>query len=176
MTGFAKSAQTAILDDADVGLGRTLWLSLYRWSGTSGTGAGQEPNDDGTLPTNVVEVSTGGYVRKSVASGDWSTSTAGALGTASSKQVPKSGGSAISWTAAGASFGEVVAWGLHSASVSGTMILSGPLTDSAGAVTYRTISDGDTFQFDANNPIIVRIGDPARVTDSTAGSQRTVPI
>lgn len=175
MTGFTKSAQTAILDDADVGLARTLHLALFKWTGTAGAGAGQEPNDDATLPTNVAEVSGGGYARKSVASTDWSTSAAGALGTASSKQVPKSGGTAISWTASGAAYGEIVAWGLYTASSGGTLVASGPLTDSGGTPTYRTINDGDTFQFDANNPIIIRVGDPAKVTDASAGSQRTVP-
>ena len=175
MTGFTKSAQTALLENATDGLGRTLHLALFKWTGTAGAGAGQEPNDDGTLPTNVAEVSGGGYSRKSVASTDWSTAAAGALGTASSKQVPKSGGSAISWTASGAAYGELVAWGLYTASSGGTLVASGPLTDSSGTPTYRTINDGDTFQFDSSNPILMRLGDPAKVTDATAGSQRTVP-
>lgn len=175
MTGAAKATQTAFLDNATVGLGRTLYLALIKWTGTSGAGAGQEPNDDGTMPANVAEVSGGGYARKSVASTDWSSAVAGALGTASSKQVPKSGGAAITWTASGAAYGEIVAYALYDASSAGNMIWSGCLTDSSGTPVYRTVSDGDSFTFDETNPIVVKAGDPAKVVDATAGTQRTVP-
>lgn len=175
MTGPTKTTQTGWLDDATNGLGRTLYLALYKWTGTAGQGVGVEPNDDGTLPTNLVEVSGGGYARKSVASTDWSTVAAGALGTASSKQLPKSGGSAISWTASGAAYGEVCAWALLTASSGGTMAFSGFLCDSAGTPIKRDISDGDTLTIDDSNPILVRVGDPPKVADASSGTQRVVP-
>lgn len=150
----------------------TLYLGLYKWTGTSGAGAGQEPNDDATLPANVAEVSTGGYSRKSVAVADWSSTTAGALGTASQIAVPTSGQGPYTWTASGAAFGELCAWGLFDASTGGTLLSSGPLTDSSGTSVSRTINDGDSFTFDSNNQIIMRLGDPAPAGTYTS---RTVP-
>lgn len=151
-TGFTDAAEKALLDDASAGLGRTLYLALFKWTGSSGTGAGQTPNDDGTLPTNVVEVSGGGYARVSVASGDW----AAATGTA---PASKNLNATKTWTAT-ANYGEVVAWGLYDASTSGNLVCFGPVTNSAGTATYVTVNNGDTFGFDASNPIKVQLGDP----------------
>lgn len=182
MTGFTNTAEAAILNDADVGLGRTLYLHLFKWTGTAGQGAGKEPLDDGTVGSgaaaNVAAVSGGGYAPKAIASSDWSTATGGAP---TVKQLPKSGGAAIRWDASGANFGELVAFAITTSAASAAYdaaacICSGPLTDGSGTPTYVTVNDGDAFEITDSNPILVRLGDPALVTDATAGSQRTAPI
>lgn len=153
MSGFTDATEQAILDNATVGLGRTLYLGLYKWTGTAGAGAGQTANDDGTLPANVAEVNTGGYARLTVTSGNWNAAT----GTSpASKQT----NTTLSWTASGAAFGELSGWGLYTASTGGTPVCIGTLTNSSGTATSVTVNSGETFQFDATNPIKVQLGNP----------------
>lgn len=155
-TGFTDAAERAILDDASSGLGRTLYLALFKWTGTSGAGTGITPNDDATLPTDLAEVSGGGYARLSIASGDW----AAATGTApASKSMPASGSK--TWTASGAAYGEVVAWGLYDASTSGNLVCFGPITNSGGTAITVTVVDGATVGFDSTNPVKMQLGDPS---------------
>lgn len=171
MTGFTNNSEAAILDDPTVGLGRTLHLRLL-----TGTSAGQEPNDDGTLPSGMAEVSGGGYAVASVASTAWSTAAGGAPST---KQLPKSGGSAITFAASGANFGAITAYALTTDSGAYTpanVVASGPITNSSGVPISVTVNDGSSISFTDTNPIIARLGDPALVTDATTGTQRTAPI
>lgn len=157
-TGFTDAAERSILDDATVGLGRTLYLGLYKWTGTAGAGAGNTANDDGTLGTggaaNVAEVNTGGYARVQILSGGWNAATGSAP---ASKQT----NGTLSWTASGAAFGELCGWGLYTASSGGTPVCVGTLTNSSGTATSVTVNSGETFQFDATNPIKVQLGDPS---------------
>lgn len=157
MAGFSDASERGILDDATVGLGRTLYLALFKWTGTSGGGAGYTMNDDATFPTNVTEVTSGnGYSRLTVSSGNWNSATGTAPAT-------KQTNTTFSWTA-GANFGEICGWGLFTSStVGGTtgLVCSGTLTNSVGAATSVTVSTGETFQFDSTNPIKVQLGDPS---------------
>lgn len=154
MSGFSDASEQAILDNATVGLGRTLYLALYKWSGTAGAGAGVTINDDATFPTNCAEVSTGGYARLSVTSGNWNSATGTAPAT-------KQTNATLSWTASGAAFGELCGWGLYTASSGGTLVAAGTLTNSSGTATSVTVNSGETFQFDATNPIKMQLGDPS---------------
>lgn len=153
-SGFSDASEQAILDNATVGLGRTLYIALFKWSGTAGAGANNTINDDGTFPTSVAEVSTGGYARVSLASTDWNAAT----GTA---PASKSTNATKSWTASGAAFGELCGWGLYTASTAGTFVAGGTLTNSVGTATSVTVNSGETFQFDATNPIKMQLGDPS---------------
>lgn len=153
-TGFTDAAERAILDDASSGLGRTLYLALFKWTGTSGAGTGVTPNDDGTLPTNLAEVSGGGYARLSVASSDWAAATGSA-------PASKSTNATKTWTASGAAYGEVVAWGLYDASTSGNLVCFGSITNSGGTAITVTVVDGATVGFDSTNPIKMQLGDPS---------------
>lgn len=183
MTGISRQGQKAMLDDVTSGFERTLYLALL-----TGSAAGSEPNEDGTLPAGMDEVNGGvagiGYTRKTIAgnatpgNGDWS---AAAVGPPTTKQLPKSGGAAIAWTAAGGNFGQITAWALLSTPINTTwaaadVVASGPIVDGSGTPIAVTINDGSSFEFNDANPIIVRMGDPAKVVDATAGTQRTVPI
>lgn len=154
-TGFSNSAEAAILDDATVGLGRTLYLALFKWTGTAGAGAGNSLNDDGTAPTNVAEVSASGYSRLTVSSGHWAAAVAGAP----TYKVAPTGATTYSWTAT-AAFGELCAWGLYTASTGGTYVCGGVLTTSGGTATSVTVNAGETFQFDSSNQLKVQLGDP----------------
>lgn len=162
MTGFTKTAQVTMLDST-VGLGksgvntRTLYMALFKYV-SGATHAGLEPNDDGTLPTGLAEVNTGAYARLAVDQTKWDNAVAGALGTPSSKST----NATIAFTAVGADFGELTAWGLYDVSSGGTsanLIASGPLTNSGGSAIAVTVNTGETFQFDAGNPVRAQLGD-----------------
>lgn len=156
-TGFTDTAEQALLDDATSGLGRTLFLALYKWTGTTGAGDGVTVSETNTLPSNLVEVTAGsGYSRLSVASSDWASAVGGA-------PTVKQFASAVSktWTAT-ANFGEIVAWALCAASTVNVRdeIVVGPITTSGGTATHVQVNSGDTFGFDTANPIKVQLGDP----------------
>jgi hypothetical protein len=159
MTGFTKSGQVALLDST-AGLGksgvntRTLYLALFKYS-SGATHAGLEPNDDGSLPSGLVEVTGAGYARLAVDQTKWDNAIAAALGTPSSK----SSNATLAFTASGGNYGELLSWGLYDASTAGTLVCSGPLTNSAGSAIAVTVNDGETFQFDSANPIRVQLGD-----------------
>lgn len=152
-SGFSDSGELAILNDATVGLGRTLYIALFKWTGTAGAGANNTVNDDGTFPTTTSEVNTGGYARLSLLSTDWAAAT-GTAPASKSTNVTKA------WTASGAAFGELVGWGLFTALTGGTLVALGTLTNSSGTPTSVTVNTGETFQFDASNPIRMQLGDP----------------
>lgn len=163
MAGFTDASEVAILDSSTVGLGRTLYLGLYKWTGTAGLGAGYTANDDGTVGSgaaaNVAEVSTGGYARISIPSSDWVTP---ATGTAPvTKAGPKAGSGPWAWTASGAAFGELCGWGLFTTLSGGVPICVGTLTNSSGAAASVIVNSGETFQFDSTNQIKVQLGDPS---------------
>lgn len=164
MSGFSDDSEKAILDSATVGLGRTLYLALFRWSGTTGQGAGKTINDDGTLnsgeATNVREVTATGYARKQIASDYWLNATN--IGYAS-----KALASAVTWNAGAEAYGEICGWGLFTASAgvaSGAasaagLVCSGTLTNSIGQDSSVQVNANETFQFDSTNPIRVQLGD-----------------
>lgn len=156
-TGFTDTAEAALLDDASSGLGRTLFLALYKWTGTSGAGAGVTVSETNTLPTNLVEVTAGsGYSRLSVAASDWAAAVGGAP---TVKQFAS--GVTKTWTAT-AAFGEIVAWALCAASTVNVRdeVIVGPVTNAGGTATFVQVNAGDTFGFDTANPIKVQLGDP----------------
>ena len=181
MTGFQKSVQQAILESSAVGVKRTLYVGLFHWTLQDGQGVGVEPFDDGSFPSNLTEVVSGGgpsngYSRLTVLSTDWPLHADPGLVSPSpsptSIQVPSSNAevariTSLSWTAAGtvsganSGFGEVCAVGFWDSSTGGNLIFASCLSDSLGNPAVRVINSGDTFSFDVNNPIVVRIGDPA---------------
>ena len=190
MTGFQKSAQQAILQSPTVGLKRTLYVSLFHWTGTAGDGAGVEPADDNSSVNFLSEVvsnggPSNGYSRLTLAATDWPVNaTAGQLGSPTTMQAPSlfaevPGLTSLTWTATGtvtgasSGFGEVCAWGLWTSSTFGTLVCAGPLTDATGVPVSRQINTGDSFQFTTNFPIIVRMGDPA---PSGTYASRTLPV
>jgi hypothetical protein len=162
MSGFTDPTEQAILENATVGLGRTLYLGLYKWTGTAGAGAGNTANDDGSVGSgaaaNVAEVNTGGYTRLTITSAEWATATGTAPAT---KAGPKSGSGPWAWTASGAALGELCGWGLYTALSGGTPVCVGTLTNSSGTATSVTVNSGETFQFDSSNQIKVQLGDPS---------------
>ncbi len=164
-TGFSNAAEAAVLDNATVGFGRTLYLYLFAWGGTAGAGAGNGLTDAGARETNVNLVTGGAFTPATVASGDWSAAVAGA-------PTSKSLNATKSWTASGSGFGEIVWWALSTVSGAtitnnatwdsnaSSMVAHGPITTSGGTATYVTVNTGETFQFDATNPIKIQLGDP----------------
>lgn len=78
------------------------------------------------------EVSGNGYSRQTVA---WDTAT-GTGGTTDNT-------GAVSFTATGGNFGEIVAIGIHDASSGGNLLWHGALS------TNKTVNDGDTLEFAA---------------------------
>lgn len=156
-TGFVDTAEQALLDDATSGLGRTLYLAIYKWTGTTGAGDGVTVSETNTLPTNLVEVTNGsGYSRLAVNSADWAAAVGGA-------PTVKQFAAAVSktWTAT-AIFGEIVAWALCAASTVNVRdeVVVGPITNSSGVATHVQVNSGDTFGFDTSNPLKVQLGDP----------------
>ena len=78
------------------------------------------------------EVSGNGYIRQTVA---WDTAT-GTGGTTDNT-------GAVSFTATGGNFGEIVAIGIHDASSGGNLLWHGALS------ANKTVNDGDTLEFAA---------------------------
>lgn len=154
-TGFVDDAEALLLDDATSGLGRTLYLAIYKWTGSTGAGDGVTVTETKTLPTNLVEVTSGGgYTRLAVASGDWLAAVGGA-------PTVKQLNATKTWTAT-TTFGEIVAWALCAASTVNVRdeVVVGPITNSSGVATHVQVNSGDTFGFDTSNPIKVQLGDP----------------
>ena len=99
----------------------TAWyVALY-------TGA---PSDSG----GGTEVSGSGYARKTVT-----------FDAAATPGGTTQNSGDVSWTASGATFGTVVAIGIHTAVSGGDLLWHGNMTAS------KTIADGDTLEFSAGN-------------------------
>lgn len=159
--GFSQTAEKALLDDPTVGLERSLYVALLKWTGSTGAGDGITPNEDGTLPTNLVEVTGGGYARVAIGAADWAAAADGAAGAPTSKSTTTT----KSWTAAGANYGEIVGWAIvnhvSNAISSTTLVCYGSITTTGGVATHQQVNDGQTFQFDSAHPIKVQLGKPA---------------
>lgn len=88
-----------------------------------------------TDTTAGTEVTGGAYARKSTVAADWAASAAGSIQNAN----------VITFVAATASWGNVVAFGLMDALTAGNMLIYATLT------TAKTISSGDTASFPAGS-------------------------
>lgn len=175
MTGISSQAQLAMLQSTAVGLGtsgspRNLYIHFFK----STLGAGDEPNENGTLPATLSEVTIGnGYAPILFTSA----AITFAQGPPTTAAFPTSG--TLGCTAAGASFGTITAIGISPDSgawVPANSLYTGPLVDGSGNPIAQPIGDGSRLEFTATNQILIRLGDPAKVADATAGTQRTVPI
>lgn len=103
------------------------------------------PADDGTGGT---EVTGGSYARKSVTNN--STEFPNATG---ANPSTKSNANAITFAAATASWGTVVAWGVLDQSSGGNLLYFGAMQ------TPIVVDSGKTFEFKAND-INIELGDP----------------
>jgi len=165
VSGFSNAAEAAILDNATVGLGRTLYLYLFKWTGTAGQGNTASMGDDGTRGTSMSLITADGP--KTVASSDWASAVAGNPTTKSLSPA-----SPISFTNASVALGEVCWWALSTTSGAtitsdatwdsnkAAMVAHGPITDGSGNQTSVTVAAGETFQFSSTAPIKMQLGDP----------------
>lgn len=164
--GFASGVEAALLDS--VGLfGTTRYLRLLQWSGDPNVGAGQELNEDGSLPPNMAEPTTGGYAVQTVLSSAWGDAVAGAPTT---KQFPKAGGTGITYTPTGGASWKICgyAWTTTNAVVSSSNVISsGVMLDATGAPALVTVDGSHPLVISETYPIIERLGDPPSGLDPT---------
>lgn len=123
MTGASDSREAAILD-AD--LSTTYWLGL---STTTPTETG----------SNISEPTTGAYARVAVTSGSWASAVGGAPSSKANAGEIALASATGDWSG-GANMTDFI---LMSASVTGTMEYTGPLT------TPKPVLSGDTARFSA---------------------------
>ena len=107
-SGFSNASEYAILESATVGLGRTLYLYLFKWTGTAGQGNTASMADDGTLGTSMSLITADGP--KTVTSNNWGTAVAG-------NPTTKSLNATISFTNASTALGEVCWWALSTVEI-----------------------------------------------------------
>lgn len=165
MSGLSDTKEAALLDST---FGQTLYLRLLEWDGANtNDGIGITANDDGTLPTNVTEVSTGGYTALAVASTDWADAVGGAP---SFKQVPKSGGSALTFTPTGGATWDICGycWTTDAAAISSAnLVSSGVMIDSNGDPCVQHVTGAAPLSITDLQPIVERFGDTPAGVDPT---------
>jgi len=139
--GPTKAVQQAILDhfvgNATWTPGSPLYIGLLTAIGTGDTGT-------------VTECSGTNYARVSTTASDWAAAVAGADGTASSM----ANSVAVTFPAAGGSWGTATSFGIFTASTAGTCLWTGALTAS------QAIGSGNTPSF-AIGDLILQVGNTA---------------
>lgn len=147
--------------------GTTRYLRLLQWNGTAGQGTGTTLNEDGSLPANVTEPTTGGYAAHQVLSSEWG---AAVVGAPSEKVWPGTGQTGYTFTPTGGASWEIIgyAWTTNNSAItSGNIISFGTMLDSLGAPATRTVTNGNPLAFTPTFPIIERIGDCPSGLDPT---------
>lgn len=161
MVGLADAKEAALLDSSAL-FGQTLYLRLLQ-----GSVAGTTVNDNGTLPSGVTEVSTGGYTPRQVLSTAWG---AAAGGSPSTKRLPAVGGTAITFTPTGGATWTLCGycWTTDSGTIAaGNLVSSGVMIDQTLAVALRTVNAANPFSVADATPLIERLGDPPAGTNPT---------
>ncbi len=150
MSGLADTREVAILNAEFTG---TTYLALF-----TGT-AGQAPNDSGSLPGGMVELSTNGWSRKTITSSMWNAAVGGAP---TIKTLPRSADSPIRWTPTVTTTG-ICAWALlnHATNAvsSATLLYSGVFVDNTNTPIIHTVSANEPFDITNGSPLTLRLGD-----------------
>ena len=156
MTGLSDAREVATLDSIFSG---TLYLRLLQWNGAVGGGAGLTVNDDGTLPANVAEPTTGGYAPLSVSAASWAAAVAGAPTT---KTVPNAAHSPLQFVPSGAAWNLCgYAWTTDTNAITSSNYVSGGVfVDSLNVPMIYHVADGEPLKFTDTYPIVERLGDP----------------
>ncbi len=164
--GFTTQTEANLLNSSEL-FGSTRYLRLLQWTGTAGLGSGVELNEDGTLPANVSEPSTGGYTYHQVLTTDWATVQQGAPTT---KQWPKIGGTGVTYTPSGGASWDIIGycWTSDTAAISSSNVKSsGLMVDQNGDPATVHVDGSHPLTFDQNFPIVERLGDPPPGVDPT---------
>lgn len=150
MAGFSDAREAAILNSE---FNQTLYLRLF--TGTAGLCV----NDNGTLPSGLTELNTGGYAPLQVPAAAWASAIAGAP---SIKTVPNPAHSPLSFTPSGATWAICAyAWTTDTAAISSSNYIAGSvLVDVNSVPIVYTVGDGQPFEFTDQYPITERLGDP----------------
>lgn len=172
--GFSNAYEAAILDGIfyvpKTATPRSLYLYLFKVTTTWGPNSVMA--DDGTLGSELDLLTAAGGGPKTLADSDFAAASGGNPTTRALQTEQK-------WTA-GATFGDLCWWAVSTVSGStitteqlwtdnkASMVAHGPITDGAGVPVKIAVANGESFQFDATNPILFQIGDTGFTINGSA--------
>lgn len=163
---LASQTEANLLNSAAL-FGATRYLRLLQWNGTAGQGTGTSLNEDGSLPANVTEPTTGGYAAHQVLSSEWGAAVAGAP---SEKVWPGTGQLGYTFTPTGGASWNIIgyAWTTNNSAITSANVISfGVMLDSLGDPATVTVDNTHPLAFNTVFPIIERFGDCPSGLDPT---------